>query len=58
MLETPGSHLEELEVWKTSRHPRQLVVVQVQLPQRGQETQAPVLNHADLVVAQAQPGKG
>jgi hypothetical protein len=30
----------------------------VQFPQGGQETQAPILNHTDLVVAQAQPVDG
>lgn len=45
------SHLEELEIWKASGHPGQLVIVQVQLPQRGQKTQAPILYHSNLVVA-------
>lgn len=53
-----GSHLQELEVREARRHPGQLVVVQVQLPQGGQEAQAPVLDHANLVVAQAQPVRG
>lgn len=53
-----SSHLEELEIWKASGHPGQLVIIQVQLPQGGQKTQAPILNHTDLVVAQAQPVKG
>lgn len=47
----PTSHLEELEIWKASGHPGQLVIVQVQLPQRGQKTQAPILYHSNLVVA-------
>lgn len=51
-------HLQELEVREASRHPGQLVVVQMQLTEAGQEAQAPVLNHANLVVAQTQPVEG
>lgn len=47
----PTSHLEELEIRKASGHPGQFVIVQVQLPQRGQKTQTPILYHSNLVVA-------
>lgn len=44
-------NLEEFEIWEASRHPGQLVVVQVKFPQGRQKTQAPVLNHSDLIVS-------
>lgn len=43
-------NLEELEIWEASRHPGQLVVVQVKFPQGRQKTQAPILNHPNLIV--------
>lgn len=53
----PPTYLQVLHVWQALGHPCEDIVLQVQLSEPGQVGQTAVLNHTDLVVAQAQPGK-